>query len=274
MTTCQHLIDDIIPALETALEDNNEWWNLKDGSPIKAYFETIPNKLRRPDNFVTPATLIRLIRDQIHLLDLGEEGNNDIIHTENSPLQSCFQSTIIYAPNLYHLCLPHVNIVSHIETREQLKHAAVKNELYIESPATILYQDPTAQFWIPPVFNQIICQNTKISYSWNELHDLFTRFFTTPNTHIMQLDATMIAILPSSGLADYIKFKHLHRNQINLLLQHSAKFLGKTSTMLTLCPKLNFTQCKPTDPVVFWLENLITANNKHGLPRTLNLMLE
>ena len=210
----------------------------------------------------------------MYLLDLFEHGNTDIIHLVDTPLQSCFSSSVIYAPDLYHLCLPHVTVLDHHDTLEQLKHKAVKNELFIESPAALLYQDPTAKFWIPPVFNHIICQNKNIIYSWTDLCELFTTFFMTPSQHVRRINSTMYAIQPTSELTDYLQFKHIHHDQIVILIKHLAKYLGKTSTMLTLCPKLTFTQCRLTDPVVFWLENTIATNNKHGSPHTLDLILD
>ena len=217
---------------------------------------------------------MEILKDHFWIHDLFEPGNGDIVRVGDSPFKQCFQTPTIYVPDLYNLCLPHVNIVQHHETRQQLKHAAVKQELYVEIPASILYQDPSARFWLPPVFNQIICRNSDISYPWEELRRLFTAFFTTPNEHITRLDTAMYAILPTSELADFFHFKHIHHDQVLVLIKHLTKYLGKTSTMLTLCPKLKFTQCKPSDPVIFWIENLIAANHKHGSPNTLRLTLE
>ena len=267
----RYLDTELVPALETTLD--KEYWTLKNGSPLRAYFDALPNHARRPDNYVTPADLISLIRDQFYMLDLCDPGNTDIVHLVDTPFQSCFLTPIVYAPDLYQLCLPHVNIVDHYETLQDLKHKAVKHELSIESPATLLYLDPTAKFWIPPVFNQIVCQNKDISYSWTELCQLFITFFTTPNAHVKRINGSVYAIRPTSELADYLNFEHIDHNQIVILIKHLAKYLGKTSTMLTLCPKLTFTQCKQSDPVVYWLENTIATNNKHGSPRTLDLLL-
>jgi hypothetical protein len=275
LSIAAHVLDThLVPALERSLDNNEEYWSLKDRSPLRAYFDSHPLKSRRPADFFTPANLLEILKDHFWIHDLFEPGNGDIVRVGDSPFKQCFQTPTIYVPDLYNLCLPHVNIVQHHETRQQLKHAAVKQELYVEIPASILYQDPSARFWLPPVFNQIICRNTDISYPWEELRRLFTAFFTAPNEHITRLDTEMYAILPTSELADFFHFKHIHHDQVLVLIKHLTKYLGKTSTMLTLCPKLKFTQCKPSDPVIFWIENLIAANHKHGSPNTLRLTLE
>ena len=268
-----HLTTEVVPALETALESHREIWVLKDGSPLRTYFAAQPNA-RQPNATMTPAEWIRLLRDQFYIHNCFEAGNTDILHIMDTPLQSCFPSPILYAPDLYHLCLPHVNIVTDQETRDRLKHTAVKDELYIESPAALLYHDPTAKFWIPPMVNRIMCGNANICYSWQELHYLFTKFFTTPNVHVGRIDTTMYTIHPTSGLADIFKFKTLHLEQIPLLMKHVTKYLGKTSTMITLCPKLKFTQCKVSDSVIAWLENNIAINTQHRSPHTLHIVMD
>jgi hypothetical protein len=105
-----------------------------------------------------------------------------------------------------------------------------------------------------------------------ELGELAKTYF--PVNLLSDIPNAMYAILPTSELADFFHFKHIHHDQVLVLIKHLTKYLGKTSTMLTLCPKLKFTQCKPSDPVIFWIENLIAANHKHGSPNTLRLTLE
>ena len=255
----KHLEDEVIPALETSLEKYSEWWTLKDLSPLRDFIESLPDHCL--ETYFTPENLINLINDQTFCLNMKEPANADIINTANSPLQTCFKTGHLYAPDLYNLCLPHVNIVTHPTILENLQNTAIEQEIYFDTPCNLLYSDTTAQFWIPNELNQIICNNLKISYTWTELYQLFYHFFTTPSFHILHCDGNIYMINSNSLLASKIKFLRYHRDQITKIVQQLSRYLGKTSTILTVCPKITFPHCKVTDPFVSWLENELFGNN-------------
>lgn len=256
-----YLEQQLCPALEESLENNAEWWTLKERSPLRNYIFSLGSE-NPLDEYFTPNVLIEFIKDQAYRLSLIDPGNAAIILTDNSPLNTCFKSSIIYIPELYNHLLPHVNVVCHAETLLSLKHNAIKDEIYVETPSSIILQDPLAQFWLPTIFNQIICKNKKITYSWSELHDLFHEFFTSNSNHFVRLDDSACQITPSSPLATFFKFTYFHKNQITALLHHITQYLGTTSNILTFCPKLQFLQWKSSDPFVMWLENMMYRNYK------------
>lgn len=254
----RHISTEVIPVLARSLENHSEYWTLKDDTPLRAYIDSLVH--RTLDRYFTPDMLITLIQDQAYRLNLKEPGNNDIIQAENSPLQAIFNRKTLWVPDLYKHCLPHINIVNNSVMLDKLRNIAVQNELYIEpSQNTVLYKDPSAQFWVPNDINQLVCHNRQITYSWSDLHHLFMIFFATPSSHVTQLEGAIYSINPSSVLAQKLKFKRFHKGQITMIVQNLSQYLGKTSTIMSICPKLTFAQCSPTDPIVYWLENEICA---------------
>lgn len=249
----ERLVEDVIPDLTDSLEKYSEWWTLKEHSPLQEFVATLPENSF--NKYFTPEALVSLISHQAFKLRLKTPSNGDIILTENSPLEKCFQSKPIYAPELYNLCLPHINIVTHAKTLEQLKNNAVEEDVLLPCGDGFKYLDPTAQFWIPHDFNQIICNNAKICYSWAELIQMFYHFFTTPSDHVLHCHNNSIFKLNSdSAIANKFKFVYYHRDQITTITQQLSRYLGKTSTIVTVCPKIEFPHCKNTDPIVYWLE--------------------
>jgi hypothetical protein len=253
-----HLMNEVIPALQSSLENHSEYWMLKETSPLREYIASLPHQTL--DQYFTPNTLITLIRDQAYRSNLKEPGNSDIIVTENTPLQAIFKRNALWVPELYTHCLPHVIIVNSGTTLDKLRNTGVAQDLYIEpSHGAALYKDLSAQFWIPNEINQLICQNKKICYSWPELHQLFNKFLTAPSPHVTQLDESIFSINPNSVLAPKLKFSRFHRAQITDIIKRLSRYLGKTSNIMSLCPKITFNHCKPSDPIVYWLENEICS---------------
>lgn len=249
---------EVIPALGRSLENHSEYWTLKDDTPLREYIDSLAH--RTLDRFFTPDTLIKLICDQAYRLNLKEPGNHEIIQAENSPLKAIFKKNTLWVPDLYKHCLLHVNIVTERIMLDTLQNNAVGNDLYIEpSQNTVLYKDPTAEFWVPNEINQLICNNRQITYSWPDLHHLFMMFFTKPSSHITPLEGAIYSITPGSFLANKLGFLTYHTGQITMIVQHLSQYLGKTSTILSICPKLKFDQCMSNDSIVFWLENEICS---------------
>lgn len=265
-----YLADQIAPALEASLDNNAEWWTLKENSSLRQLAESVG--CLRLNQWFTPSTLITFIQDQSFRLNLHEAGNSSILNLNNSPLETCFKDAVLYVPDLYKHCLPHVNIVTHGNTLENLKHTAVKKEFYVETPSTLLFKDTSAQFWVPNIYNQIICKNKKVSYSWSELYQLFYDFFSHSNEHLDQLNNSLCMIKSTSDLSNHFNFNFLHKDQITPLLKQITKYLGKTSNLRTLCPKLDFNANNTLEPFMLWLENTIYTHYQHRSSHTLDLM--
>jgi len=221
------------------------------------------------NEYFTPGVLIDCIKEQANRLHLIDPRNSALLFTDNSPFETCFKNSILYIPELYNHLLPHVNVVCHAETLLKLKHQAINDDIYVDTPTAIILQDPQAQFWLPPIFNQIVCKNKKITYSWAELHDIFQEFFMSNSNfnHFVRLDDSVFQIKSSSPLAtNLFNFTYFHKNQLTTLLHCITKYLGTTSNVLTFCPKLQFSQWNSSDPFIMWLGNMMY---RHYNPRSL-----
>ena len=133
--------------------------------------------------------------------------------------------------------MPHVNILEESTQLNDLRNKNIAADLWIETPYNILYKDPTAKFWISPVFNQIMCSNKEICYSWKELCCLVTHYITNPNTHFTALGDSMFSVNSDSVFANDFRFTYFHKTQIPAILKQITKYLGKRSNILTLFPQ-------------------------------------
>jgi len=254
------LENNIIPSLDMALDKYSEFWSFKTDSPLQLYLTSVRDRPLEP--YFVPLELIDHIIDEAHKLKLFAPGNSKII-VANQSLTNCFRTKLIYTPDLYQLCLPHVNVVSNAIKLKELKHNHVYNELYVNPATDIVYKDPAAKFWIPPYFNAIVCKNAKITYTWDELLNLFSTFIHTRNNHINPIhpNSLLFAINPHSVFTQDFQFKIFHTNQLDFILKSISKYLGKQSTVLSLCPKLK-SILDQNDSVVLWIESILFHNNR------------
>lgn len=226
-------------------------------SPLGEYLASLNHE--HLDDYFIPEDLINTIKT---LSTINYEIGNSQIIIANDDLQKCFNTKLIFVQDLYTLCLPHVNVVVNPNKLNELINNYVSAEFYIETPLEMLYKDPTASFWIPPHFNQIICNNQKMVYSWKELCTLFHSFVNTPNKHIQRTDESMFKINSNSMLSHEIRFEHFHKSQILTILKQIAKYLGKPSNILTLCPELVFDNASSYNNVINFIENVLFHNNR------------
>jgi len=188
-----------------------------------------------------------------------ERGNYDIMFL-NDDLKKCFNTPSIYLPDLYNLCLPHVNMVSDTHSFI-LRNKFINNEFIIDSPLELIYSDPSSKFWVPRHFiHSYMCDNNQIIFTWKEICAKFLKFITNPHSSIIRME-NMFFISNDSIMAKNFNFKQFHKNQIPDILKKMSKFLGKSNTILTLCPDLKFSHIGPNDPVVYWIEEIILQNN-------------
>ncbi len=188
-----------------------------------------------------------------------EPGNSEIILTDED-LRKCFNTDVIFVPELYALCLQHINILDDLNQIKQLRDKHTAADVWIDTPYDILHQDSTAQFWLHPHFNAIIGKNYKMSYAWKELCDMFTTYVSnTSNSHFTAINESMFAVNSNSIFTNEIRFKYFHKCQIPTILKQLSKYLGKQSTIITLCPLL---MRDDTDvQTAAFIENIIFANN-------------
>jgi hypothetical protein len=249
----QCLDKQIIPMLKEYIDKYSEWWSFKIYSPLN---ELINGRL---DLYFRPEELINIILEEAKNSNCFELGNSEII-VANERLQKCFNTNIIFAPNLYVLCLSHINVLTDASQIETLKNKNINSELWIETPYDILYKDPTAQFWLHPIINQIICGNKQITYSWETICDSVNQFICNSNVHFTRHDKNIFSINTNSPLCNEFRFQYFHKSQIPFILKQITKYLGKKHTLLSLCPELH--QNESDLSTVYFIEELMFGNNR------------
>lgn len=234
-----------------------EWWIFKPDSPLVKFI--VKNELNL-NLYFRPEELTSLIEDIASKDNMYDRGNYKIIKL-NENLKECFQTDTIYLPDLHKLCTPHVNIVNDTQTFI-LKNELIKNDLFIHPPLDIIYSDPTSQFWIPQeLINPYICENKQSVFTWKELYSKFLYFISSPDDSGVRMENSMYYIGDKSIFAKKFNFKQFHKNQIHDILKKMVRFLGKSTTILTLCPDLKFSHIRTHDPVVYWIEEIIMQYN-------------
>jgi hypothetical protein len=246
------LKNQLIPALKSCVDKYTEWWSFKIFSPLGLYTNG------RLSTYFRPEELINLIISEAEKNHNFESGNSEIILTDEN-LRNSFNTDVIFVPELYALCLPHINILDDPIQIKQLRDKHSAADLWIETPYDILYLDSTAQFWLHPLFNTIIGKNVKMSYSWKELCNMFNVYLSAPNAHFTAINESMYAVNSNSIFANEIRFRYFHKCQIQTILKQLSKYLGKQSTILTLCPTLK--QDDTDEQTAAFIENIMFANN-------------
>jgi len=243
--------------LNKKIKEYAEWWVFKPDSPLANFIENNPLSL---NPYFRPIELTSLIIHIANKENMFCPGNYDIMFLSQE-LKLCFNMASVYLPELYNLCLPHVNVV-HESKSFILKNEQIKNEIYVDTPLDIVYCDPSSKFWLPrELINPYICDNHQLIFSWKDLCTKFIKFVTSPDNSITQMENSMFFINDDSIFSRQFNFKQFHKNQIPDILKKIAKFLGKSNTILTLCSDLKFPHIGPHDPVVYWIEELIQKNN-------------
>jgi hypothetical protein len=247
----------LIPVLNKKCLEYAEWWIFKPDSPLAKYIlknQFVLNLYFRPDE------LTSLLEDIASKDNKYDRGNYKII-TLDDELKLCFNTDTIYVPDLYHLCIPHVYPVNDAQTFI-LKNNLIKNDIFIQPPLDIVYSDPSSQFWIPQEFvNPYVCENKQSVFTWKELNSKFLQFISSPEDSSVRRENSMFFINDDSIFAKKFNFQQFHKNQIPDILKKTVRFLGKSNTILTLCPDLKFSHIRPHDPVVYWIEEIIMQYN-------------
>jgi len=252
------LTTQIIPSLQNKIIDYTEWWIFRPESSLAKFIKQ--NQLTL-NLFFRPIELTSLIEHEANKENMFDRGNFDVLMLPED-LKLCLNTASVYVPDLYTLCLPHINVVNNYKS-SLLKHDLIKNELYVDSPLDLIYSDPSSKFWIPRQFiHPYICNDEQLIFSWQELCSKFLQFITRPDSSITQMENSLFFIEDNSLFAKQFHFKTFHKNQIPHILKKITKFLGKSNTILTLCPNLKFSETvSPDDPVIYWIEELILKNN-------------
>lgn len=231
--------DNLLPTLRKLLNKFSIWWTFKPDSLLKDYLEINSFTL---STYFRPEELFDVIVEFAKTRNMIDLGNSQIIILDQK-LQECFKLWVLFIPDLFLLCQDHVNIVSADQNRI-LQNMSITQEMCIEVPDNIIFNDPSSQFWLNPDINAIINFNNpsiKVTYSWAELNALFLNFCTTNKEHFTRIQESIIQVNYSSPLAKILPFKFFNTSQIEEILKKSTLFLGKSNTLKNVCPKLHLT---------------------------------
>ncbi len=142
-----------------------------------------------------------------------ERGNYDVMFL-NEDLKLCFNTTTVYLPELYNLCLPHINVVNDTKSF-LLKNDLIREEFFINPPLDIIFNDPSSKFWIPrQLINPFMCDDNQVIFTWKELCAKFLKFITSPHSSVIQMKNSMFFTNNDSIIAKRFNFKQFHKNQI------------------------------------------------------------
>ncbi len=209
------------------------------------------------NTYFRPIELTNIIEQIANQEYLHEPGNSKMIIC-NKELQMCFFRWNLFVPDLYALCKEHVYVVDPEKT-EEIKNQYINCEMYIDSPKKIIYKDPTSRFWLHPFLNQILNANEHITYTWTALCTMFVNFVNAPNNHIECNENSICSINPQSELVNIFAFQTFHKSQIPAILKQVTLFLGKSNSLSTLCPYLQFDD--QMEDVIKFIEYIILSNN-------------
>jgi len=215
--------------LTTLLKKYDTWWSFKSNSLLKTYLEDQGIYLQR---YFCPQDLCDAIIHVAQLQSMIDPGNSNFIVLD-STLHECFKSCILYIPELSEYCQNHVTEAS-VDLVTELQNNAILNDLHIETPSNIIFNDPSSQFWLHPEINTLL-NHAQVTYTWKELNSIFIDFCTTNKTYFTRVNDCIYQINSSSKLYDIFKFKYFHLSQVEDILKKVTLFLGKKNTLRTSC---------------------------------------
>jgi hypothetical protein len=256
----------LLPELQKLFIKFSTWWSFKPHSTLQSYLNTNNIFL---DEYFCPDQLVNVIIHQAKKKHMFENGNDQIIKLDIE-LQSCLQTHMLYKPDILEYCQEHIKPVP-TEMTIKLLNQAIHNELFINIPEKIIYNDPSSLFWLHPDINRFITQNKKIVFTWKEINDIFYDYITSNNIHFMQKSETVFYINENSELSNLFNFKYFHKDQIENILKHVTKFLGKFNTIEKCCKNISFSNVH-ADVFVF-IDTYINNFNKllPHIPSAVNL---
>jgi hypothetical protein len=253
-----YITTQLLPELKKLIFKFSTWWTFKPNSSLKSYLTSNNIFL---DEFFLPNQLLSVILHLVHKKNMQEVYNENIIVLSDIRLQHCFQSSILYKPNILGYCLPHIDLIANEQTATLMKRM-IHNELYVDIPEELIYRDPSSLFWLHPDVNRIITDNKKIVFSWKELNLLFLDFITTNNTHFLRKEDMIFYINENSILSEIFNFKFFHKNQIEDILKQLTRFLGKSNNIKNCCEKLSFKNLKIDEKSFSFIDKNINNYNK------------
>jgi hypothetical protein len=247
----------LIPELDKLIFKFSSWWSFKPNSTLHSYLK---NNNIFLENYFYPDQLVSVILHLAQKNNMIEYYNENII-IPDIQLQQCFNSCILYKPDIFEYCLEHIYPVSNDETIK-LMNKSIHDELFIDIPEDIIYNDPSSVFWLHPDINKILTKNDTVVFSWKKLYNLFLDFISTNNSHIKRKEDMIFFINETSELSDIFKFQYFHQDQIEDILKQVTKFLGKSKTIENCCKKLSFNNINIDRHIFSFIDLNINNYNK------------
>jgi hypothetical protein len=245
----------LLPELQALFFKYSTWWSFKSDSSLQLYLKK--NNIFLNNSFY-PEQLYIVIMELARKKNMFEQGNENII-IPDMELQQCFQTHILYAPDLLEYCKNQVIPVSN-DKSIQLLNQSIHNELYVNVPENIIYNDPSSLFWLHPDINKFMTYNKKIVFTWKELNDLFFEFITSNNIYFYRKNETIFYINENTEISDVFKFKYFHIDQIENILKQITKFLGKSNTIEQCCKNIKFSNANKE--IFMFIDTYINNFNK------------
>jgi hypothetical protein len=253
----EYINNQMFPELHKLLFKHATWWSFKPNSSLHSYLKD--NKIDL-NVYFNPDQLLSAILLQAKKYNMFVYGNQNII-IPDVRLQQCFQTSVLFVPDILNHCANHIFIVPN-DKSIQLLNETIHNELYINVPENIIYSDPSSLFWLHPDVNTIITNNKKIVFSWKELNDLFVDFVTAPNDHFARKDDSIFYIKEKSVFRNIFRCQYFHKNQIEDILKQITKFLGKSNTIENCCPNITFKNINRSNNIFNFIDQSINNYNK------------
>jgi len=223
-----------IPELETLIRKYNTWWSFKSDSTLQLYLRSHNYEL---DTYFLPEELYKAILYIADINNMFEPGNSDII-IPDAKLQQCLSIWVLHISDFYNVCKNHV-IPASVEKNAQLQNEKILNELAIEIPDKLIYNDTSSQFWLHPDLSWIM-KSYEVTYSWQNINEQFLDFCTTNKLHVSRIDDSIFFINPTSELTNIFSFKFFHKDQIENILKLVTKFLGRSKSISNCCKQFQF----------------------------------
>lgn len=195
---------------------------------------------------------------------LSHNDNPQII-TLNSDLQTLFKTEFIFLPELDQHLLPFVTLCHKDSVKENISDVITQEINTLTTKTDLIYQDPTSQFYLEENLRLLLDKNKHITYTWTDIIKLFQQYIAKHPEMIVKTNTKLI-FFPKSKLASILGVHVLHQEQLDILLKEFTLFIGRDTTLNTLCPYLNL-ENKMSTQCSLWLEHFI---NKDQLPTVFN----
>ena len=250
------LKDHLLSLLKELSNKSTEWCSFKTETLLESYLN------RRGyyfEKYFRPIELYNALDTCIENEFMLEPGNDDIILL-NKELEICFDTNVIIKSELQSLISTYVNNIISLQVIP-LQNNYIHSNLVITTPLNIIYNDGSSRFWLHPTINRLL-NKKKIIYSWSELVKLFELDICNNKTHVRKLNSSLFSINPLSPLTKLFAFKYFHKNQIETILKQITTFLGRSNSLLTICPNLKFPLLSKHDKVIVFIEQHINNSDR------------